>query len=35
MEIPQLQYIDEKVVIIAESSENSVDDACPVLREAG
>ena len=35
VEIPQLQYTDEKVDITAESSEDSVDDAGPVLREAG
>ena len=34
VEIPQLKYTDEKVDITAESSEDSVDDAGPVLREA-
>ena len=35
VEVPQLQYTDEKVDITAESSEDSADDAGPVLREAG
>ena len=35
VEIPQLEYTDEKVDITAESSEDSADDAGPVHRETG
>ena len=35
VEIPQLQYTDEKVDTTVESSEVSVDAAGPVQREAG
>ena len=35
VEIPQLQYTDEKADITAESSEDSVDAASSVLRKAG
>ena len=35
VEILQLQYTDEKVDFTAESSEDGVDDVCPVHREAG